>query len=91
MNIDINQLLTNVTSIIQIFAWHWAIVILHFSLAIFATIHAILYKRDPRAALGWISVCLFFPFGGALLYFMFGINRIQTQAHPLARLRSFKI
>ncbi|MGH7819876.1 MAG: PLDc N-terminal domain-containing protein, partial [Candidatus Binatia bacterium] len=45
--------------------------------------HALLYKRDPRAAFGWIAVCLFFPVAGPLLYFFFGINRARTRAKKL--------
>ena len=39
--------------------------------------HALLWKRDPRAALGWIVVSLTVPIAGPLLYFVFGINRSQ--------------
>lgn len=46
--------------------------------------HALLSKRDPRAALGWISVCVLFPLVGPLLYFAFGINRIRMRAQKLA-------
>ncbi|MFW6323664.1 MAG: cardiolipin synthase [Desulfovibrionales bacterium] len=46
--------------------------------------HALLNKRDPRAALGWIVVCLLFPPVGAFLYFLFGINRVRTQARKLS-------
>ncbi|RLA38805.1 MAG: hypothetical protein DRQ64_08190, partial [Gammaproteobacteria bacterium] len=42
--------------------------------------HALLYKRDPRAAMGWISVCLLFPIVGPALYFFFGINRVHHRA-----------
>jgi len=42
--------------------------------------HAMLYKRDPRAAMGWISVCLLFPIVGPALYFFFGINRVHHRA-----------
>jgi cardiolipin synthase len=63
---------------------HWIVVCLHLTLAAFSGLHAMLYKRDSRAALGWVSVCLFFPVVGSLLYYMFGINRIQTQARKLA-------
>ena len=42
--------------------------------------HALLYKRDPRAAMGWISVCLLFPIIGPALYFFFGINRVHHRA-----------
>ncbi|MDM4773082.1 phospholipase D-like domain-containing protein [Solimonas sp. SE-A11] len=52
-------------------------------LALFACGHALLLKRDPRAAWGWIVVCVMLPFGGVLLYFLFGINRVETRAHRL--------
>ncbi len=42
--------------------------------------HALLYKRDPRAAMGWISVCLLFPIIGPALYYFFGINRVHHRA-----------
>jgi cardiolipin synthase len=45
--------------------------------------HALLSKRDPRAALGWIAVCLMFPAAGPVFYFLFGINRIRTRARKL--------
>lgn len=42
--------------------------------------HALLLKRDPRSALGWIVVCLTLPFFGPLLYWSMGINRISRRA-----------
>ena len=42
--------------------------------------HAFLYKRDPKAAWGWVAVCLMFPLGGAALYWLMGVNRIRTRA-----------
>jgi cardiolipin synthase len=45
--------------------------------------HALLHKRTPSSALGWIAVCLIFPFAGAFLYFLFGINRVETRARKL--------
>ncbi len=62
---------------------NWVLVAFH-TCAGFATAgHALLHKRDPRAALGWIAVCLTFPFAGPLLYFLFGINRVRTRAREL--------
>ena len=46
-----------------------------------------MWKRSPRAAMGWVAVSLLVPFFGALLYFLFGINRIQTRAKTLERRR----
>lgn len=47
--------------------------------------HVLLHKRDPRAAWGWIAVCLLFPLVGPFLYFLFGINRVKTRAKKLRR------
>lgn len=45
--------------------------------------HALLGKREPRSALGWIAVSVMFPAIGPLLYYVFGINRIRTRAKRL--------
>jgi cardiolipin synthase A/B len=45
-----------------------------------AMCHAVLYKRDSRATIGWVGLILLTPLFGALLYWMFGINRIQRRA-----------
>ena len=42
--------------------------------------HALLHKRDPRAALGWFVLCLAIPGAGAALYWLLGVNRIRTLA-----------
>jgi cardiolipin synthase len=47
---------------------------------IWAAGHAVLYKRDNRATIGWVGLILLTPLVGALLYWMFGINRIQRKA-----------
>ena len=46
-------------------------------------LHALINKRDPKAALGWIAICLLFQPFGFLFYFFFGINRIQIQGKRL--------
>lgn len=56
---------------------------LHLVVAPLAAFHALLYKRDPRSALGWITVCLLFPLAGPLSYYLFGINRVRTRARKL--------
>ena len=45
--------------------------------------HALLMKRDPRAALGWIVTCLAIPGVGALLYWLLGVNLIRTRAREM--------
>ncbi len=47
--------------------------------AVLSAGHALLYKRDPRSALGWIVACLLLP-GGFCLYWLLGVNRIRTRA-----------
>lgn len=56
----------------------WIIII--YFISSLAAIHVLLYKRDPRSALGWIAVCLGLPGLGALLYVLFGLNRIRNRA-----------
>ncbi len=52
-------------------------------LQIFTALHALLYKRDPKSAWGWIVVSLFFPPFGSIFYLLFGINRVRTKAKKL--------
>jgi len=61
----------------------WFVLGVHFLLATSSAGHALLYKRDPRAALGWIAVSLAYPIIGPLLYYLFGINRLRTRAHQM--------
>jgi cardiolipin synthase len=42
--------------------------------------HAVLYKRDSRSTIGWVGLILLTPLFGAILYWAFGINRIQRKA-----------
>jgi len=65
---------------------HWleviALLVMH-AISWFAVVHALLHKRDPRAALGWIAAVLFLPLVGVLLYFSFGISRAYSRAAKL--------
>jgi len=51
--------------------------------AIYSATHALIYKKDSRAAFGWIAVCIFLPLFGLILYFIFGINRVHKRAREL--------
>ena len=42
--------------------------------------HALLMKRDPRSALGWIVACLTLPLLGPFFYWAMGVNRIHRKA-----------
>lgn len=54
-----------------------------FILTLWAACHALLYKRDSRAAVIWVGLILFSPGVGAFLYYIFGINRIRRRAAAL--------
>lgn len=48
--------------------------------AIGASVHAILYKRDTRATVLWVSFIWLAPLAGAVCYLLLGINRIKRRA-----------
>ncbi|MGY6629658.1 MAG: phospholipase D-like domain-containing protein [Wenzhouxiangella sp.] len=52
-------------------------------LAAVTSVHALMYKRDPKGAFGWIAVCLLLPLGGPVLYLLFGLNRSRGRARRL--------
>jgi cardiolipin synthase A/B len=62
---------------------NWASITLSILLAVSTSGHALFNKRTPSSALGWVAVCLMFPFVGPFLYFLFGVNRVQTRAKKL--------
>ena len=51
------------------------------------TVHVLQTKSDVRAALAWIAVAWLSPIFGALLYFVFGINRVTRRALHLGHAR----
>ncbi len=69
----------------------WILAFFVTMLSVLAAGHATLWKRDPKAALGWVAICLTLPVFGALLYFLFGINRIQTRAQTLKRMSRLEL
>jgi cardiolipin synthase len=56
---------------------------IHIASAGIVTIHALFQKRDVPAAIGWIGLAWLSPFFGPILYFGFGINRVQRRARRL--------
>jgi cardiolipin synthase A/B len=67
----------------------WGYVLGGFTLfiSLVASAHALLHKRDPRAATLWIVVTWLLPLIGATLYFIFGINRIRRRRGRIPSLR----
>lgn len=66
-------------------SWHYGVAAVALVLSVLASLHAILRKRDPRAAIAWMGLAWLVPIGGALLYFAFGVNRLRRQAALLRR------
>ncbi len=60
--------------------WAHITALITFVVTVSAAFHAVIYKRDSRSALGWTALIVFFPFFGAVLYVLLGINRIQRKA-----------
>ena len=63
--------------------WPWVAAALHLVLAVLAAGHAVLSKRDTRAAIGWVGVIWLAPYLGVLCYIWLGINRIERRARSL--------
>jgi cardiolipin synthase len=61
-------------------AWHIGAAVLAFLLSVAASAHVVLHKRDSRAAIAWVGLIWFMPLGGALLYMVFGVNRLRRKA-----------
>lgn len=57
-------------------------------LATTAALHAVIYKMESRAAMGWFAFIFASPLVGSILYFYFGINRIDRKAYRLKTLRA---
>ena len=63
-------------------AW---LVALALGLALVWSGHAIIYKRDPRSASLWFILIWILPAAGAVLYVLFGVNRVRRRATKLRR------
>ena len=63
--------------------WHIGVAGLAILLSIIASAHVVLYKRDSRAAIAWVGFVWLVPLVGAVLYLIFGINRLRRQASLL--------
>src|SRR5690625_6481511 len=62
-------------------SWHALILLaFHAVLAPATVVHALIHKRDPRSAFGWIAFCTITPVAGPVLYLFFGVNRSRSRA-----------
>ncbi len=64
-------------------ALEWLVGVATVLLGVVAGTHALLHKRRPQSAAAWVGLCLLVPGLGALLYFLFGINRARRRAGKL--------
>jgi cardiolipin synthase len=60
--------------------WPHIIAAVSLALMIIASAHVVMYKKDTRAAIGWIGVVVMSPILGAVAYSVLGINRVQRRA-----------
>lgn len=68
-----------------------AAIVLAFAAAVVSSGHAILYKRDVRAAIGWAGFIWVAPYAGPLIYWLFGVNRIRRRASGLRGAKRRKV
>ncbi|MBC8095956.1 MAG: PLDc N-terminal domain-containing protein [Akkermansiaceae bacterium] len=71
--------------------WPHLVAFFGFFAALLASIHALLNKRDSRAALLWIGCVWLLPVLGPILYLAFGVNRIRRHALTLRPGRSLGV
>jgi cardiolipin synthase len=60
--------------------WHLIVGALTLGTSMLASGHALLHKRDSRAAVSWVGFIWLVPILGAALYLLLGINRIKRRA-----------
>jgi cardiolipin synthase len=69
---------------VELIDWlHLGIVVGVFCFDTVVGIHALVSKREPRAAVAWTGLCFLVPLLGGVLYILFGVNRIRTRARKL--------
>lgn len=52
--------------------------------SLWASAHAVMYKRKSRAAASWVGLIWLSPFLGAILYLLLGVNRKRARTRPPA-------
>ncbi|MCS7091095.1 MAG: phospholipase D-like domain-containing protein [Verrucomicrobiota bacterium] len=53
------------------------------AVAVWASGHALVFKRDARSAALWVIVIWLMPAAGPILYYLLGINRVRRRATAL--------
>lgn len=70
--------------------WTAGLAIVNFVTACSVTIHAVLWKRDSRAVIGWVGLAWLAPFLGAVAYVCLGVNRIERKARSIKQNERWK-
>ena len=60
--------------------WPNLLAVFLFGLSLVASLHVIMNKRQPSAAISWSGLIWLSPFFGAVFYWILGINRIKRRA-----------
>jgi cardiolipin synthase A/B len=63
--------------------WPYLVAAFDILAVLLASAHALLNKRDSRAAVLWLAFIWFMPLLGPVLYLMLGVNRIRRRAISL--------
>ena len=63
----------------------FSLISIYLVVAMAAGIHVLLHVRNSRAAFGWPGLIIVFPIIGALLYTLFGINRVRRKARRISQ------
>lgn len=63
----------------------WVTIGILAALSLVSAGHALINKRDPRSAQGWVLACISVPLFGPLLYWSMGVNRIYSRARRWQR------
>jgi cardiolipin synthase len=61
----------------------WILVLVDVLVAGPTILHAVLYKRHVRSAIGWTVAIAALPLAGSLFYALFGVNRVRTRSRKL--------
>ncbi|MBL8852629.1 MAG: cardiolipin synthase [Planctomycetaceae bacterium] len=59
--------------------WSMLLTLAERCLAGATVVHAVLHRREVKATLGWVGLIWFTPLFGTLVYYAFGINRLERR------------
>jgi len=60
--------------------WQYLVAALTVVISVIASGHALLFKKDSRSTVLWVGLIWLTPLVGAVIYFVFGVNRIKRKA-----------